>query len=76
MYVWKSIGALKVGECFKFDLDDRFEFKLLDVEEITEDIIVVNCKATKNRYKYDRYETFKGKVLKSLAVFVKSNRPL
>ena len=64
-----TIGALSVGDVFKFSKDD-IPYKLLEVEEISSDIVLVDCKATINFYKYDRYQTFKGKLLKELIVYV------
>ena len=69
MYISKPIGTLSIGDCFKFDIND-LPYKILDIQELSDDIIVIDCKATTNRYKYDRYETFKGKLLKSLIVHV------
>ena len=69
MYIEKTIGSLTTGDIFKFSEED-LPFKLLSIEEITDDIVLVDCKATINFYKYDRYQTFKGKLLKELKVYV------
>ena len=64
-----TIGALSVGDVFKFSKED-IPYKLLESEEITSDIVLVSCKATINFYKYERYQTFNGKLLKSFKVYV------
>ena len=65
-----TIGALTVGDLFSFNNDEICLFRVTDVEELTEDIVIVSCKGITNAYKYDRYKTFKGKLLKSLKVYV------
>ena len=64
-----TIEALTVGDVFKFSEED-IPYKILSVEEISSDIVLVDCKATINFYKHDRYQTFKGKLLKKLIVYV------
>ena len=69
MYISKPIGTLSVGDVFKFSVHD-LPYKLLSVQELSDDIIVIDCKATINFYKHDRYKRFTGKVYKSLKVYI------
>ena len=64
-----TIGALSVGDVFKFSKED-IPYRILAIEEISSDFVLVSCKATINFYKHERYKMFKGKLLKNLIVYV------
>lgn len=66
-----TMENVKIGQVFSWGLAEDFQaFKLIEMNEISDSVLFVHCKAIENRYKYDRYEVFKGKIQKELTTYI------
>ena len=66
-----TMENVKIGQVFSWGLADNFQaFKLIEMYDMSDDILFVHCKATENSYKYGRYEVFKGKIQKELTTYI------
>lgn len=66
-----TMENVKIGQVFSWGLKEDFQaFKLIEMYHMSDSILFVYCKAIENRYKYDRYEVFKGKIQKELTTYI------